>query len=66
LTIRHTKEKQGYNGVGVETIIVIDISKGKLVQLRGIASTSGIDRKQYRPGNAAAGEADEDYNSEEA
>jgi hypothetical protein len=64
--IERTKEKPGYNGVGIETVILIDIAKGQLVQLRGITSTSGIDRKQYRPGNATAGEADEDDNSEEA
>jgi hypothetical protein len=66
LMIRHTEKKPGHNGVGVKTIILIDIAKGKFVQLRGITSTSGIDRKQYRPGNTTAGKADEDDNFEES
>ncbi len=52
--------------MSIEAVIFGDIAKSKLVQLRSSTSTSGIHRKQYRPCDATANEADKDNELEEA
>jgi hypothetical protein len=50
----HTKQHRCNHRVRIEATFFGDIAEGDLIELRGIASTSGVDREQDRPCQTAS------------
>ncbi len=63
-TVDLTEEYPCNCGVCIVTIVVRNVAKVQGVELHLAIASSGVDRKQDRPGNQASYEADDNANLE--